>query len=261
MSWPGDVSQRKNADFDRYPSVLTDQTCGLDCLASTALIPSLLLHSKHDFRKHGEALAVWRDCTGSLQNKVWFSSLKSCRGRTSSKRFCMINRPRPSGTSFWKTSEKFLETCLKVLSMASSLRWSSTSINSVIDSAERSSSSLRSVSLSLCSVNYQFKIRGQKQLKGLSGKEISSFYQRGPTFWYCSKAFLLTWANFLSDSVTLWRFFTNWDRMRMWQNKINPNNYHQHHGVMTNPKSLSRHMMNMYLIRSLSNIFLIRFLR
>lgn len=117
------------------------------------------------------------------------SSLSSSR----SMRFCMTRLPRPSGTSFSKTSSKFFETCLKVRSMASSLRWSRTTMSSVMDSADFSSSSRRSVSLSRWSVN----CRGRQPLSRRRRRE-------GRTFWYCSKAFLLTCANFLRPSLTLW---------------------------------------------------------
>jgi hypothetical protein len=41
---------------------------------------------------------------------------------TSSMFFCMISRPLPAGTSFSNTSSKYLDTCLKVRSIASSFR-------------------------------------------------------------------------------------------------------------------------------------------
>jgi hypothetical protein len=72
---------------------------------------------------------------------------------TSFNRFCIISLPRPRGTNFSKTSEKFLDTCLKVRSIASSFLLSRTSIRSVIESADFSNSSRRSISLSLSSVN------------------------------------------------------------------------------------------------------------
>jgi hypothetical protein len=89
----------------------------------------------------------------------------------------MISWPLPAGTSLSNTSAKYLDTCLKVRSMASSLRWSSTSMSSWIDSADCSSSFCRRMSWSRCFVKLL----------------------------YCSTAFLLTLVNLLSVSRTLCR--------------------------------------------------------
>ena len=96
----------------------------------------------------------------------------------------MINRPRPAGINFSNTSSKLLATCLKVLSMASSLRWSRTSTSSSIEVADLSSSSRRSRSWSRCFVK----------------------------FVYCSNAFLFTCANFFKPSFTTWSFLTSFGR-------------------------------------------------
>ena len=95
--------------------------------------------------------------------------------------FCMTNNPFPAGTSVSNTSSKYLLTCLNVRSIASSFRWSSVSMSSWILSALASSSSRRVVCSSRCFVKLL----------------------------YCSNAFLLTWANFLSDSLTLCSFLTS----------------------------------------------------
>jgi hypothetical protein len=104
------------------------------------------------------------------------SSSPAPRPRTSaSDRLLMMSRPWPMGTSCWKTSWNARATCRKVRAIASSLRWSRTSMRFSIDFREVSSSARRSVRV----------LRWRVQLS------------------YCSKAFLLTCANCLCADVAL----------------------------------------------------------
>ncbi|KAH8634755.1 hypothetical protein IG631_10155 [Alternaria alternata] len=58
------------------------------------------------------------------------------------------------GTSCWKTSPKAAATCLKVRAMASSLRWSNTSMRFSMDLRDVSSSARRSVRVRLWRVKF-----------------------------------------------------------------------------------------------------------
>lgn len=94
---------------------------------------------------------------------------------------CIIRRPRPAGTSFSNTSSKYVETCLKVRSIASSFLWSNVPISSWIDFADACNSSLLLRNCSRCFVKLL----------------------------YCSNAFLFTCPNFLRVSFTECSFLTS----------------------------------------------------